>query len=217
MARREPGSSKAKKRRAVPKGGLELKGGKGTKPKAGKTKAGDRPETLLSRPPSNADAEAFAVYAEKARKQNKLLAEAIAAASGERGALRGIYGAMKESGITRMRIEVLKKTLKEELRPPAERVREAREMAWQAKTLNSPAVQLGLFGDMLKEPSLEEYRAMGEHAGRQGETIDQAPGKPDSPEHKAFCEGWHVGQKENADKLVEQMGHQAAPDTPAVH
>lgn len=171
----------------------------------------------MSRPPSNADAEAFAVYAEKVRKQAKLLADATAEASSQRAALRGIYAAMKDTGITTMRINVLKKTLKEELRPPAERVREAREMAWQAKTLNSPAVQLGLFGDMLKEPSLEEYEAMGEHAGRQGETIDQAPGKPDSPENRAFCTGWHRGQKENADKLVEAMGHQPAPDTPAVH
>lgn len=216
MARREPGSSKGKtsKKKPAQVGGLQLKGGKGKKPAAAKNakaKGDDRPSRLTGRPPSNAETEAFVIYAEKVRAQDKKIQDAADDLRGEKGKLNGIYTAMKESGISRARINVLKKTIKEEKRAAADRLAEAREMAWQAKVINSPAVQLGLFGDLLKEPSLDEYRAMGEHAGRNGESIDEAPGKPGSPENKAYCDGWHVGQKENADKLVEQMGQQPAP------
>lgn len=219
MARREPGSSKGKsgKKKPAP-GGLQLKGGKGAKPKAAKAKAEDRPSRLTGRPPSNAETESFVVYAEKVRKQDKKIQEAADALRGEKGTLNGIYSAMKQSGISQARVNVLKKTVKEEKRSAADRLVEAREMAWQAKCINSPAVQLGLFGDLLKEPSLDEYRGMGEHDGRNGESIDNAPGKAGSPENLAYIDGWHVGQKENAEKLMEQMGQQiAGDDTTAVH
>lgn len=173
---------------------------------------------MTGRPPSNAETESFVVYANQVRAQDKKIQDAADDLRAEKGKINGIYSAMKESGISRQRIAVLKKTIKEEKRAAVDRMAEAREMAWQAKVINSPAVQLGLFGDLLKEPSLEEYKAMGEHAGRNGESIDEAPGKPGSPENAAYCEGWHIGQKENADKLVEQMGHQPAGDgKTAVH
>lgn len=184
------------------------------KSKADKAAAGDSKARELPnfRPPSNAETEAFQIIAEKARAQNARIRKAAEELSGEKGKLAGIYDTAKEQGIPASRLRVLKKTLKEELRDQGERLVEAREMAWQAKVLNSPMVQLGLFDGLLKEPSQDEYRLMGRHAGRNGESSDSAPGKPGSPEHTAFMDGWKEGQKENADKLVEQMGHQASPD-----
>lgn len=214
MAKREAGS-KSKKPKAK---GLPLKGGKSARSRkpAAAAASGNVVQLNNFRPPSQADEESFAVYAEKVRKQDKRIQDAADALRGEKGSLNGIYTAMKESGISINRIKVLKMTIKEEKRTPRDRLAEAREMAWQAKVINSPAVQLGLFDGLIKEPTLDEWAAMGEQAGLAGEGADEAPGKEGSPEYQAYLSGWKKGQKVHADKLLSDMGEQpgAAADQP---
>lgn len=215
MARREAGKSGKGKAKVVASSGRKAKSGDSKKPAKADGKARELPNF---RPPSNAETEQFTIIAEQAKKQNARIKTAQEELSREKGKLSAIYDGAKESGMQASRLRVLKKTLKEELRDQGERLAEAREMAWQAKTLNSPMVQLGLFDGLLKEPSIDEYRLMGQHAGRNGESVDNLPGKPGSPEHTAALEGWKIGQKENADSLVEQMGQQpAAADVETRH
>lgn len=205
MARREAGSGKKAKPKKKPAGGLALKGGSGRKPKAA---ASNVVNISNFRPPSQADEESFAVWSEKVRKQDKRIQDAADALRGTKGELNGIYSAMKEGGISQQRINVLKKTIKEEKRQPRDRLAEAREMAWQAKVIKSPAIQLGLFNGLLVEPTLDEWSQIGEAAGLAGEGADGAPGKEGSPAFQAYISGWKKGQKVHADKLLESMGEQ---------
>lgn len=167
--------------------------------------------------PTPGDTESFAVWAGKASKQASIVQKAQELLSSERGALGGIYTSMRDAGISASRIAVFKKTLKEEKRDPADRMAEARELAWQAKVLNSPMVQLGLFVGLLNEPTLEEYELMGEHMGRKGESADLLPGKEGSPERTHAMAGWKKGQKENADKLADKMAAGGGVEEDFVH
>lgn len=191
MARREPGAAPKRRKKAVAK----------------KEKPAKQKELSLSnRPATRADEEAFRVWAEKARRAYRSVRKALELVQSERGVLSGIYTSAKEAGIPAERVRILKLTLKQELKEPAEVLSEAREMAFQAKVLKSPLVQLGLFDGLLKEPSLEEYELMGEHAGRNGEPIDNAPDNPGSPQHTHWISGWKKGQKENVKALEKSMG-----------
>lgn len=194
---------------------------KSAKKKAAKSKADGGAEGAnvvhLSnmRPPSAKDEEAFVIWTGKIKRQRVLVKKAETALRSERGSLGTLYTAAKESGIPAERIRILKQTLKDEDRDPAERLAEAREQAWQAKSLKSPMIQLGMFDGLLKAPSMEEYELMGEHAGKNGESIDGAPGKPGSPEHTHYVSGWKKGQATNVKSLEKEMSKGAGGGKPA--
>lgn len=157
------------------------------------------------RPPSAKDEESFVIWAGKIKRQRVLVKKAEDALRSERGSLGTLYTAAKEGGIPGERLRILKQTLREEDRDAAERLAEAREMAFQAKALKSPMIQLGMFDGLLKAPTMEEFELMGEHAGKNGESIDGAPGKPGSPEHTHYVSGWKKGQAANVKALEKTM------------
>lgn len=153
--------------------------------------------------------EAFCLWHDKIAKQDVALDKAKKLQQSERGKLGELYKEAEEAGIPKDRLRVLKLKLKmDKLTDKLEPVNDQRELAWQMKATGdkSQFVQLGLF-DALKEPTLEQWEAMGEKAGLEGQPIDNAPGKPGDDKHAHWCSGWKTGQR----KLSESTFGGKAP------
>lgn len=143
------------------------------------------------------DEEAFKLWSNKIEKQAAIVNKAKLVWDGEKGKLGELYNDAKDAGIPRERLAVMKKRLKLEARDKLEVVEEQRELAWQLKVKGSDYIQLGLF-DVFTEPTLEQWEAIGEKAGKEGQHIDNAPGKPGEDKHAHWMSGWKKGQRELA-------------------
>lgn len=199
MARKEPAARPKRKSKAKTEKGKARAAAKAAGP-------------TNQRPATRGEEESFVIWAGKARRQLSLVRKAADVVQSEKGILSNIYTAAKEAGLSAERVRVMKMTLKRELREPTEVIAEGRELAFQAKALDSPLVQLGLFDGLLKEPTVAEWELIGEHAGRNGESIDSGAPSPGTAQHVHFVSGWKKGQKANADKLAADMGAKPKPD-----
>ena len=210
MATRDKGAT-AKKKPAASKSGKGA--GKTTRRPALKALAGKK------RPPTNAEAmgisgmlgvsakdeEAFEFWSKRIEGQNRTLDKALKAAREERSKLGELFKSAGESGLPKVRLSVLKTLMKMELRDKLRVVEEHRELAWQMGVKKSEFMQLGLF-EVTKEPSLEQWELMGTKAGKEGQPIDNAPGKPGEDRHTRWVNGWKAGQKELAEETFGQDG-----------
>lgn len=210
MAKREGGSSPARKPKGQKVNAKALKGA--AKAAAAGVKKGAEEVRLSNyRPPSLKDESAFVTWAEKIRRQGKVVDKMMEDVRTERGSYAELFAAAAEAGIPKDRLRVLRKTIAEEKRDPGERMAEAREMAFQAKALKSPLVQLGLFDGIDKPPSLAEWEVVGKADGLKGITSNP-PGKPGSEEHTAYLAGHKEGQGELAKNT---FGDKKPPAPPA--
>lgn len=144
--------------------------------------------------------EGFCLWHDKIARQDLVLEKAKKLQQSERGRLGELYKEAEEAGIPKDRLRVLKLKLKmDKLTDKLEPIADQRELAWQMKATGdkSQFVQLGLF-DALKEPTMEQWEAMGEEAGKRGDPIDNAPGKPGEDKHAHYVSGWKKGQRELA-------------------
>lgn len=157
-----------------------------------------------------ADEEAFLVWQGKIKRQRELWKKAKKLAKDESDSMGGLYAQAKEAGIPASRLAALKKLFKLEDRSAQDVAAEHKEMAWQAAVTKSPTVQLGLFD--LKEPTLEGYEMLGEKAGREGQPMENAPGKPTEDKHIRYVTGWKRGQKELADSTFNPNAKPASGD-----
>ncbi len=215
MAAREGGTgNRAARRKSASPKGPKVKAGdlaKAAKAAAGRLKKGAEEVKLSNyRPPSLKDEDNFLNWHGKIFKQAKVIKTLQDQMRTERGAYAELFAAAKEAGIPGDRMKVLKLTLKEELRDPGERLAEAREMAFQAKAIKSPMVQLNFFDGVLKPPSMEEWEVLGYADGQKGITANP-PGKPGSQEHAHYSNGHARGQKELAEKTFGEVKKSAPP------
>jgi hypothetical protein len=205
MAKREAGGGRPRPQK-VKTGELSkaAKAARATLGKGGKAKGADVSAVQLSnyRPPGLADETLFLNWAGKIRKQGAVVDKQSDMLRTERGSYAELFAAAKEAGVPADRLKVLKKTLKEEKRDPGERMAEAREMAFQAKALNSPMVQLSFFDGVMKPPSPAEWELQGDADGFAG-IKENPPGKPGSDEHAHYMSGWKAGQKRLAEKTLK--------------
>lgn len=178
---------------------------------AGVKKGAEEVRLSNYRPPSLKDETAFVTWAEKIRRQDKVVQKMMEDVRTERGSYAELFAAAAEAGIPKDRLRVLRKTIAEEKRDPGERMAEAREMAFQAKALKSPMVQLGLFDGIDKPPSMEEWALAGKADGLKGITSNP-PGKPGSDEHTHYLAGHKEGQAELAKNT---FGEKKPPAPPA--
>lgn len=112
------------------------------------------------------------------------------------------YKAAKESGVD---TDALKTAIELGERSTAEVVAETRNLARYLKILESPLAdkQLSLFSliNDAAGPAPLEPLLQGEHAGKNGESIDSCSHKPGSAEFEMWNEGWRKGQASLADGL----------------
>jgi hypothetical protein len=219
MAQREGAAPKraAKKKKGAPgvSDGIKALAGKGGKGKGKVPNGSNSGEPLMMQTVGKKDEESFLQWQKRIRTQQKVLDKAMELARDERGRLGELYAGAKESGVPAHRLSVLKKLLKEEARDPTEVVADAKEMAWQAGVTHSPLKQLGLFE--IAEPSAEAYQMLGEAAGKTGQPMDNAPGKPGEERHTNWISGWKKGQRELSESTFGDGGKGGAGDGPTQH
>ncbi len=165
------------------------------------------------RPPSKIDHDLFLKFAKNAEAQCKIIKKREADLQSEKQALGQIYRNAKEAGVPADRVRQLKKTLKERLRDPLEVLAEEQERYWQHVAMKSEHAKVLPFDSLLAPPSLEVIEAQGEKAGASGESSDNNPWTPGTPQHQSWRNGHAAGQKKSAEGVFNRSSDDGGEGT----